>query len=226
MSSCSGLMSEKTAMHSACLRSEIIAAVRQFNKSGLSFGRSGNVSARTPQGFLITPSGVAYDDMTAEAINELDQGGNIIGGNLQPSSEWRMHRAIYQARSDINAIVHVHSPYATGLACTRKPIPAFHYMVTVLGGDSIPCADYATFGTEELATNAVAGLKNNMACLLANHGQIAVGENLAVAFRYAGEVENLARQYCISLQAGGPVLLDAEEMKVNIEKFSIYGKQC
>jgi L-fuculose-phosphate aldolase len=213
-------------MNHAFLRSEIIAAVRQFNKSGLSFGRSGNVSARTPEGFLITPSAVAYEDMAAEIINELDLAGKVIDGSLEPSSEWHMHRAIYRARRDVNAIVHVHSPYATGIACTRKPIPAFHYMVTVLGGDCIPCADYATFGTEELAANAVTALKNNMACLLANHGQIAVGENLAVAFRYAGEVENLAHQYCISLQAGGPVLLGAEEMKVNIEKFKTYGKQC
>ena len=213
-------------MNNAYLRSEIIAIVRQFNKSGLSFGRSGNVSTRTPAGFLITPSGIDYEDMTIESINEMDLDGKIIAGNLKPSSEWYMHRAIYKARNDVNAIVHVHSPYATGIACTRKPIPAFHYMVTVLGGDSIPCADYASFGTEKLATNAVAALKSNMACLLANHGQIAVGENLAVALRYAGEVENLAHQYCISLQAGGPVLLDTEEMKLNIEKFRTYGKQC
>lgn len=212
-------------MNNGYLRSEIIATVRQFNKIGLSFGRSGNVSTRTPEGFLITPSGVDYDNMTAESINELDAGGNVIDGNLKPSSEWHMHRAIYQARNDVNAIVHVHSPYATGIACTRRPIPAFHYMVTVLGGDGIDCAEYATFGTEELAINTVTALKNKMACLLANHGQIAVGENLASAFRNAGEVENLARQYCISLQAGGPVLLDAEEMKVNIEKFKNYGKQ-
>ena len=213
-------------MNNTYLRSEIIATVRQFNKSGLTFGRSGNVSTRTPGGFLITPSGIGYEDMTIESINEMDRYGKVIAGNLRPSSEWYMHHAIYEARNDVNAIVHVHSPYATGIACTRKPIPAFHYMVTILGGDSIPCAEYASFGTEELAANAVAALKDNMACLLANHGQIAVGENLAVAFRYAGEVENLAHQYCISLQAGGPVLLDAEEMKVNIEKFRNYGKQC
>lgn len=212
-------------MENAYLRSEIIATVRQFNKSGLSFGRSGNVSTRIPAGFLITPSGIGYEDMTVESINEMDLDGKVIAGNLKPSSEWYMHRAIYQARNDVNAIVHVHSPYATGIACTRKPIPAFHYMVTVLGGDSIPCADYATFGTAELATNVVAALKSSMACLLANHGQLAVGENLAVAYRYAGEVENLAHQYYISLQAGGPVLLDTEEMKLNIEKFRTYGKQ-
>ena len=213
-------------MKSDILRDEIIATVRQFNRSGLSFGRSGNVSNRTTLGFLITPSGVAYDDMRADELVEMDMVGNVISGSLLPSSEWYMHRAIYQAREDVNAIVHVHSPYATGIACTRKPVPAFHYMITVLGGDTIPCAEYATFGTEELAQNVLATLDDRMACLLANHGQIAVGEDLATAFRYAGEVENLAQQYCVSLQAGGPVLLDEEEMKINIEKFKNYGKQC
>ena len=129
-------------------------------------------------------------------------------------------------RSDVDAIVHVHSPYAAGISCTRKPIPAFHYMVTVLGGDKIPCARYATFGTEQLARNAAAALGRLQACLLANHGQIAVAGDLATALRYAGEVENLARQYCISLLAGGPKLLDSREMKINVEKFRTYGRQC
>ena len=208
------------------LRKEIITVVRQFNKTGLSFGRSGNVSARSLSGFLITPTGLAYADMKAGDITELDHDGQVIAGTHEPSSEWRMHSAIYRKRPDVHAIVHVHSPYATGVACTRKAIPAFHYMVTVLGGDSIPCAKYATFGTGKLARNAVAALSNLHACLLANHGQIAVAADLATAFRYAGEVENLARQYCLSLMAGGPVLLDEQEMLINIEKFKTYGKQC
>ena len=208
------------------LRKEIITVVRQFNKTGLSFGRSGNVSARSLSGFLITPTGLAYADMKAGDITELDYDGQVIAGTHEPSSEWRMHSAIYRKRPDVHAIVHVHSPYATGVACTRKAIPAFHYMVTVLGGDSIPCAKYATFGTRKLARNAVAALSNLHACLLANHGQIAVAADLATAFRYAREVENLARQYCLSLMAGGPVLLDEQEMLINIEKFKTYGKQC
>jgi len=208
------------------LRNEIIAVARQFNSTGLSFGRSGNVSARSARGFLITATGIAYADMKATDIVELDHQGQNIVSKRKPSSEWRMHSAIYQKRRDINAIVHVHSPYATGVACTRRSIPAFHYMVTVLGGNSIPCAKYATFGTEKLARNAVAALGNLHACLLANHGLIAVAADLATAFRYAGEVENLARQYCISLMAGGPVLLDDQEMQVNVEKFKTYGKQC
>jgi L-fuculose-phosphate aldolase len=209
------------------LRRDIVDLVRKFSPTGLSFGRSGNVSARSANGgFLITPSGVDYEDLKPYDLNELDLAGNNIFGRLKPSTEWRMHCAIYQARKDINAIVHVHSPYATGVACTRKPIPAFHYMVTVLGGDQIPCAEYATFGTEELARKAVTALGSLKACLLANHGQVTVAEDLITAFRHAGEVENLAKQYCISVMAGGPALLDAGEMRMNIEKFKTYGSQC
>lgn len=206
------------------LRQGIIRTAGQFNRSGLSFGRSGNISARTNNGFLITPSGVDYDELDENDLNELDNDGNVIAGTLKPSSEWQLHLGIYRHREDVNAIVHVHSPWATGIACTRKPIPAFHYMVTTLGGDSIPCAEYATFGSRELADYAVTALGGNFACLLANHGQISVGPDLDAAFRYAGEVENLAKQYCISLMAGGPVLLDGREMQVNIEKFKTYGK--
>ena len=212
-------------MSNEALRKEIITIVGQFNSSGLSFGRSGNLSTRSAQGFLITPTGIPYDVLGLEDIIELDYAGNVIEGILRPSSEWRMHRRIYQAREDINAIVHVHSPYATAVACTRKPIPAFHYMVSILGSDSVPCADYATFGTEELAENVIDTLEDCMACLLANHGQVSVGEDLVTAFRYAGEVENLARQFILSLHAGGPVLLGDEEMRINIEKFRSYGKQ-
>ena len=208
------------------LRRDIVAIVKQFKPTGLSFGQSGNVSARSTGGFLITPSGMDYDGLKPYDLNEMGLDGTMIFGRLNPSSEWHMHSVIYQKRKDINAVVHVHSPYATGVACTRKPIPAFHYMITVLGGDSIPCAEYATFGTQELAVKAVTALGNLKACLLANHGQIAVGEDLDSALRYAGEVENLAKQYCISVMAGGPVLLDADEMRINIEKFKTYGKQC
>jgi len=213
-------------MNKINLRKQIVAIARQFNSTGLSFGRSGNVSARTARGFLITATGIAYADMKAMDIVEMDHTGHVIAGKRKPSSEWHMHSAIYKKRRDVNAIVHVHSPYATGVACTRRPIPGFHYMVTVLGGDSIPCAKYATFGTVKLARNAVTALGYLHACLLANHGQIAVAGDLATAFRFAGEVEMLARMYCISLLAGGPVLLGDREMQVNIEKFKTYGKQC
>ncbi|MCG8325685.1 MAG: class II aldolase/adducin family protein [Thiotrichales bacterium] len=207
------------------IRNWLIDTVQSFHTHGLSAGKSGNASARTDTGFVITPTGVEYVDLQTGSLVEMDLNGKTINGNFKPSSEWRFHSAIYSERSDVNAVVHVHSPYATGIACTRQDIPAFHYMVAMAGGDNIRCADYATFGTEELAKNALIALKGRDACLLANHGQISLGTDLGSALALAIEVENLARQYWISRQGGTPVLLDADEMKVNLEKFDDYGKQ-
>ena len=212
-------------MNSSKLRRQIIDTSIALNTSGLSAGTSGNLSARTSQGFLITPTGIPYLQLEDADIVEMDLEDNIVQGNLRPSSEWHFHRDIYLARKEINAIIHVHSDYATGIACTRQDIPAFHYMVARVGGDSIRCAEYATFGSEALSQNAVKALEGRNTCLLANHGMIVLGENIDSAYQLAEEVENLAKQYWISKQFGGVVLLDDEEMKLNLEKFKIYGKQ-
>ena len=207
------------------LRQELIDTVLAFHSTGLSIGTSGNASVRTDAGFFITPTGVEYEQLQPDSLVMMNLNGEILEGNLKPSSEWRFHQAIYTARSEVNAIVHVHSPYATGIACTRKEIPAFHYMIALAGGDTIRCADYATFGTEELSANAVTALEDRHACLLANHGQISLGKNLQEALAMAREVENLARQYWISSQFGKPVILDDNEMRINLDKFRHYGKQ-
>lgn len=207
------------------LHQKIIETAKQFNVSGLSVGTSGNLSARTSQGYLITPSGIPYHQLKAADIVEMDLQGNVVHGDLKPSSEWHFHQDIYLAREEINAIVHVHSDYATGIACTRQDIPAFHYMVARAGGDSIRCAEYATFGTDALSLNAVKALQGRNACLLANHGMIALGESIDSAYKLAEEIENIAKQYCISKQLGEVVLLDSDEMKINLEKFKTYGKQ-
>lgn len=212
-------------MNSSKLRKQIIETAIAFNTSGLSGGTSGNLSVRTLQGYLITPTGIPYHQLKEADIVEMDFQGNVIQGDLKPSSEWHFHQGIYQAREEINAVVHVHSDYATGLACTRQDIPAFHYMVARAGGDSIRCAAYATFGTEALSQNTVKALEGRCACLLANHGMIALGKDIDSAYKLAEEVENIAKQYWISKQLGGVVLLDDEEMKLNIEKFKTYGKQ-
>ncbi|MEQ8288640.1 MAG: class II aldolase/adducin family protein [Gammaproteobacteria bacterium] len=212
-------------MTSKELREDIIDHARDFEASGLSVGKSGNISARYEQGFVITPTGFAYADLQPDNLAFCNMDGSLIDGDWAPSSEWPFHAAIYQAREDINAIVHCHSTYATAIACNRKPIPAFHYMVATVGGNSIECADYATFGSVELSRNAVQALGNRKACLLANHGQVATGNTVAGAYQLAREVEALARQYCISLQFGEPVLLDDEEMARNVEKFKRYGRQ-
>lgn len=207
------------------LSQQIIEVAGRFNSSGLSIGTSGNLSARIERGFLITPTGVRYEALAPKHLVSCDLQGNIIGGELKPSSEWQFHQAIYLSRPEINAIVHAHSPYATGIACTGQGIPAFHYMVALAGGNAIPCAAYAPFGSEELANNVKAALADCNACLLANHGMIAIGEDIATTFYLALEIENLARQYWIARQIGAPVLLDDEEMANNLAKFKTYGKQ-
>jgi len=212
-------------MNSTILRKHIIETAIAFNTSGLSVGTSGNLSARTSKGYLITPTGIPYHQLKEADIVEMDLQGNVVYGDLKPSSEWHFHQDIYLAREEINAIVHVHSDYATGIACTRQDIPAFHYMVARAGGDSIRCAEYATFGTDALSQNAVKALQGRNACLLANHGMIALGESIDSAYKLAEEIENIAKQYYISKQLGAVVLLDGDEMKINLEKFKTYGKQ-
>ncbi|MXN65636.1 class II aldolase [Stappia sp. GBMRC 2046] len=207
------------------LRREVIETARALPREGLTKGTSGNVSAKWQDGFLITPSGVPYDALSEDMIVPMDLEGGYRGDFL-PSSEWRMHLDIYRANAAAGAVVHCHSPRATALSCLRRPIPAFHYMVAVAGGDVIECADYATFGTAELSQKMVAALGERRACLLANHGQIAFGPSLAKALWLAGEVEALADQYISALTAGEPALLPAAEMAKVLKKFASYGKQA
>ena len=207
------------------IRQQIIERVRSFSACGLGVGTSGNLSARTPGGFIITPTGVPYEELKPDSLVECNLDGKVIGGTLKPSSEWRFHCDIYNEREEAGAIVHVHSPYATALACNRLSIPAFHYMVAIAGGDSIRCADYATFGTAELSRHVLTAIEQRKACLLANHGQIAFDKDVTSAFKMTLEVEELSRQYYYSLQLGNPVMLDEKEMTRILDKFSSYGKQ-
>ena len=199
-------------------------AMREIAARGLSAGTSGNASLRTPRGFLITPTGVAPAALGADSAVELDLAGNILSGHWLPSSEWPMHAAIYAARADAGAIVHCHSRHATALACCGLAIPAFHYMVAVAGGDSIRCAPYAPFGSAELAAAAVDALEGRRACLLGNHGQIAIGRAPAQALALATEVEELSAQYLLALQAGTPRILGEEEMREVLARFGSYGQ--
>jgi L-fuculose-phosphate aldolase len=207
------------------LRAEIISISQRMNSSGLTPGKSGNVSARTDSGMLITPTGMAYAELKPSDIVAVRNDGSAMAGQRVPSSEWRFHLAIYRAREDVEAIVHTHSLNATALACIHRPIPAFHYMVAVAGGDRILCAPYATYGTEALAKNVVRALGDRRACLIANHGAVAVGESLRKAYDLAWEVETLASQYARARQLGRPRLLSAREMNLVLERFKTYGKQ-
>ena len=208
------------------LRKAIIATALTMSGRGLSPGRSGNVSARFERGMLITPTGMAYDELEPKDIVFVDADGGVMGGQRKPSSEWHFHLAAYTARPDRHALVHTHSMHATVLACAHKPIPAFHYMVAVAGGNDIPCVPYATFGTEDLARHVAAGLKNRDACLMAQHGQVALGATLEGALELAFEVEALAEQYFKVLQLGDAHILPDDEMAVMVEKFKSYGQKA
>lgn len=207
------------------LRQEVIDTALAMSREGLSPGTSGNVSVRWRDGMLITPTGMAYDALLPEDIVLVGGDGAPRAGSRKPSSEWRFHLAAYGARPEAQAVVHVHSLNSTALACARKPIPAFHYMVAVAGGADIPLAGYATFGTKALADHVAAALKNRKACLMANHGQIATGPSLPAALALAREVETLAAQYLKVLSIGKPTLLSDAEMVRVLERFKGYGQQ-
>jgi L-fuculose-phosphate aldolase len=212
------------ATNPAAAPAALVDCMRRLAAAGLSRGSSGNASARCARGMLITATGLPPERMAPEDAVELDLNGRVLAGRLRPSSEWPMHAAIYRARPDAQAIVHCHSRHATALACCGRDIPAFHYMVAVAGGDSIRCSPYALFGSDALAGHAVAALHERRACLLGNHGQIALGDSLEVALALAIEVEELAAQYCAALAIGEPHLLDGAQMRKVIERFAGYGQ--
>ena len=206
------------------LRKKIIATCLRMNNEGINQGTSGNVSARTENGFLITASGIPYARMEPKHVVEMDLDGGYRGDYL-PSTEWRMHRDIYGARAEAGAIVHTHSTFATALACLRKDIPAFHYMIGVTGGTSLRVSDYAEFGTQSLSDTMLSALKDRSACLLANHGQICFGSDLDRAIWLAREIETLCQQYWAACLAGDPVVLTDQQMSSVLRRFKTYGKQ-
>jgi L-fuculose-phosphate aldolase len=210
-------------MRHVALRAALAETARAMSQRGLSHGTSGNVSARVPEGMLVTPSAVPYGDLEAEAIVLMDLDGRALEPTAhRPSTEWRLHAAILMARPEVGSVLHAHSMFCTTLACLRQDIPAFHYMVAVAGGDSIRCAPYARFGSAALADHAVGALEGRLACLLANHGMVAVGASPAAALALAAEVDVLAEQYWRVLQVGPPVLLSEREMAEAVSAFADY----
>ncbi len=207
------------------LRAAVISGCRELTRLGLTYGTSGNVSVRRDSSsFFVSPTGMAYETLEPDDVPLVTLDRRWFG-RRRPSSEWRFHRDIMAARGEVGAIVHAHSRHATAVACTGRGIPAFHYMVAVAGGADIRCAPYRTFGTQELSDAAIQALTDRKACLLAHHGIIAVGEDVAAALRLAGEVESLAAQYCTALALGNVTILDEAEMQRVLEKFRSYGRQ-
>lgn len=210
-------------MSSQNQRQMLIDTARRMNDLGINQGTAGNLSFRAGKNFIITPSGMHYDEMQADDLVEVSiSTGNVITGG-RPSTEWRFHRDIFASRDDIHAVLHAHPVYSTALACQQREIPAFHYMVAVAGGKRIRCAKYALFGTQRLSEYVLDALGRHRACLMANHGLIALGKNLKDALNLAVEVETLAAQYIRVLQMGEPILLTDAQMDEVIKAFSGYG---
>lgn len=195
-----------------------------MSRTGLSPGRSGNVSCRWRDGMLITPTGMPYDKLRPADIVFVDADGASPVKGRKPSSEWRFHLSAYKARPDRGAVVHTHSLHATVLACAHKPIPAFHYMIAVAGGVDIPLIPYAPFGTSDLAELVAQGLAERDALLMANHGQIAIGKDLTSALELAQEVEVLAEQFYKVLTLGKPKVLKRNAMADVLVRFQSYGQ--
>ena len=210
------------------LKFEVIKYSKKLNITNLSALRSGNISIRAKEngveGFYITPSGRKYSSLKIDDIVFVSLRGIFDKKKGKPSSEWRFHQDIYVNKKDAKAIVHAHSTCATAVSSHQKNIPAFHYMVAVAGGEDIKCTKYATFGTKNLSKNIIKALKNRTACLIANHGQVAFGENLNIAFELAQEIENICHQYINALRIGIPKILSKKEMKVVLGKFKNYKK--
>ncbi|MFD1123558.1 class II aldolase/adducin family protein [Methylophilus flavus] len=202
---------------------QLLDAARHLTSLGLNKGTSGNASIRLADGFLVTPSGIPAEQLSEKSMVYMQWDGSPEAGK-KPSSEWRMHRDIFQARPEVNAVVHCHSMFATTIACLGRDVPPFHYMIAVVGGDNIRCAPYALFGTQALSDTAVAALQDRKACLLAHHGMLALGKDLSQALAIAVEVESLCEQYWRLLQIGEPNLLSAEQMQEVHVQFKGYGQ--
>ena len=214
-------------MSDEALRRSAVAAIARLDELGLNRGSTGNLSLRSPAGgFWITPTGMAPEEIVPNSLVWLADDGAVKQGDWAPSTEWPFHRAIYLARTDLHAIVHMHSPHATALACLRRPLPSFHYMVAIAGGDDVPCTPYHLFGTEALS-GAVAGVfKDRNACLMANHGLVAGGATLAQAMKVALEIEALAGIYLQALAVDEPALLSKTQMAEVLDKFRSYGQKA
>lgn len=198
----------------------------QLQKMGLNHGATGNCSCRDGDSYLITPSGVSNLNLSEDSVVRMDFSGNIIDSisNLKPSSEWRFHQDIMTQRKEVGAIVHTHSIFASTVSLFGKELPPFHYMIAVAGGSSIRCASYAMFGTQELSDNIIEALRDRNACLIANHGLIAIGDNLTEALNIAEEVEHLCHLFIEAKKIGEPNLLSEKQMSDVIKRFKTYSR--
>ena len=206
------------------LRQSLIDASIDAEIQRINVGTTGNMSIRTEDGMLITPSGIPSRQLLPETIVAMDLDGNW-SGSIKPSSEWALHAAIYKARPEVRSVVHAHPDHCVALSCARIGLPAFHYMIAGFGGDDVRCSRYATFGSPELADVTVEALEGRTACLLANHGMVTVGSTLTEAYGRALKLETLARQYMLCRSFAEPVLLNEKELVEVKQRYKTYGRQ-
>jgi len=211
------------------LREALVAAAHRLDSLGLNRGSTGNLSHRWAQagqdGMLVTPTGMGADDLRPQDLVWVGWSGEVRG-DWQPSSEWHFHQAAYLARPDLQAVVHTHATHATALACLDRPLPAFHYMVAVAGGDDVPLVPYFTFGTEALSEGVALALRHRDACLLAHHGLVATGPTLSRAMKVMQEIEALCEAYLKALAVAEPAVLSSAQMAEVTEKFRSYGRSA
>ena len=206
-------------------REALVSAYHQVVEMGLTDQASGNLSCRIDGGMLISCTGATAKNLTADRGVKVSDNGSWEG-EVKPSSEWRMHHAIYQRHKNANAVVHTHSDYCVALACNNLPLPGFHYMVGTLGGPDVPCVPYSTFGTDKLANDAAEALTDRVACLLANHGMICRADNLDSAIAFAERLEILCRHYVLARQLGEVKLLSDQQWSEFFDRMNkiAYGK--
>ena len=207
-------------------RENLLNITNKLLTAGLNHGATGNCSCRDREGFLITPTGVDSSKLTTDMMVRMNLSGNLSQpeSKYQPSSEWQFHQAILEKYPEINAVVHTHSVFASTLSVLGQDIPAFHYMIAVAGGDSIRCAPYAMFGTKELSDNILNAIQDRKACLLSNHGLVAVGKDLNEAFNVAEEVEHLSQLFVEAKKIGEPLLLNDRQMAEVLDRFNSYSR--
>lgn len=207
-------------------RLELIKYGKKLVEAGLTKGTGGNLSVidREKGLIAITPSGIDFFEIAPEDIVIMDMEGNKVEGDKLPSSEWEMHLLPYQTRTDIDAVIHAHTMYSTVMGCLHWELPATHYMIAV-AGPTVRCAEYATYGTHELAVNANEAMKDRKAVILANHGILAGANDLLNAFNIIEEIEYCSEVYLKAKSVGEPIVLPAEEMELMAEKFKTYGKK-
>ena len=191
------------------LRADLAQQYKKLGEAGLNELSSGNVSCRIDDHMLISASGASADNIEPDAVVKMSLDGEWEG-ERKPSSEWRMHAAIYK-NTKASAVVHTHSDYCVALSCQGRDLPGFHYLVGTFGGSDVPCTPYSTFGSQELADGAAEALRKRTACLLGSHGMICRGRSLERAVSLAHRLEIMCRQYVLACQLGEPYMLtDAE----------------